>query len=170
VIEVSTGDGTPDGPGERDEAAVSQFVERFSSVLIEAGWPRMAARVFVVLMASEPGKLTAAELAERLQISPAAVSGAVRLLIQLDLISRVREPGSRRDFYILEEDVWYHVITRRIQVMTRWGDQLASGRDAAGKGTEAANRLDDMIAFFLFLRDELPELMERWHNRHAQQP
>jgi DNA-binding transcriptional ArsR family regulator len=170
VIEVSTGDGAPDGPGARDEAAVSQFVERFSSVLIEAGWPRMAARVFVVLMASESGKLTAAELAERLRISPAAVSGAVRLLIQLDLISRIREPGSRRDFYLLEEDVWYHVITRRIHVMTRWGDHLGFGRDAVGKGTEAADRLDDMIAFFQFMRDELPELMERWHNRHASKP
>jgi DNA-binding transcriptional ArsR family regulator len=168
VIEVSTG--TPDRPEERDEAAVSRFVERFSSVLIEAGWPRMAARVFVVLVASESGKLTAAELAERLQISPAAVSGAVRLLIQLSLISRVREPGSRRDYYVLEEDVWYHVITRRINVMTRWGDQLAVGRDAAGKGTEAADRLEDMMGFFNFLRDELPEMMERWRRASPARP
>jgi hypothetical protein len=167
VIDVSTGDGTVSGPGERDEAAIAQFVERFSSVLIEAGWPRMAARVFVVLVASESGRLTAAEIAQRLRISPAAVSGAVRLLIQLDLISRVSEPGSRRDYYVLEEDVWYHVIQRRIQVMTRWGDHLGFGRDAVGRNSEAGARLSDMMAFFHFMRDQLPELMERWREQRS---
>ena len=41
----------------------------------------MPARVFSALLATDSGRLTAAELAERLQISPAAVSGAVRYLI-----------------------------------------------------------------------------------------
>jgi predicted ArsR family transcriptional regulator len=45
-----------------------------------AGFPPMPARVFVALLIAEDGRLSAAELAERLRISPAAVSGAVRLL------------------------------------------------------------------------------------------
>ena len=57
----------------------------------------MPARVFAALLATDSGRLTAAELAELLQISPAAVSGAVRYLTQVGMVHREREPGSRRD-------------------------------------------------------------------------
>jgi DNA-binding transcriptional regulator GbsR (MarR family) len=67
---------------ERDDAAVGRFVERFAAILEDSGVPRMPARVFVGLLATDSGSLTAAELAERLQASPAAISGAVRYLAQ----------------------------------------------------------------------------------------
>ena len=86
--------------------AVSRFVERFAMTLEESGVPRMPARVFVTLLATDSGALTAAELAERLQVSPAAILGAVRYLIQVDLITRERDPGSRRDRYQVFDDAW----------------------------------------------------------------
>ncbi|MFD1046977.1 CoA-transferase, partial [Kibdelosporangium lantanae] len=42
---------------------------------------------------------------ELLQVSPAAISGAVRYLTTVNMISREREPGSRRDSYALNPDV-----------------------------------------------------------------
>lgn len=165
MIEEST-DGAVQ-PNGRDERAVSQFVERFSSILVEAGWPRMAARAFITLVASENGRLTAAELADRMQASPAAISGAVRFLIQLDLASRQREPGSRRDFYVVDEDVWYQVIERRVAAMAKWGDYLAGGLAAVGEETAAGARLSDMVAFFDFLRVQMPTFMRQWHEQRG---
>ena len=75
----------------RDPAVVSRFVERFAQVFVEAGMPRIASRIFVALVATDSGRLTAAELAEQLRASPAAISGGVRYLIQVDLVSRERE-------------------------------------------------------------------------------
>jgi len=43
----------------------------------------MAARVLFAIMCAEADALTAAQIGERLGISPAAVSGAVRYLIQI---------------------------------------------------------------------------------------
>jgi DNA-binding transcriptional ArsR family regulator len=166
VIEASTS-GSADERRGRDETAVSQFVERFSSVLVEAGWPRMPARAFVTLLASETSALTAADLAARLRVSPAAISGAVRYLLQLDLVSRDREPGSRRDVFRVDDDVWYHVINRRLGVMTKWGDQLSGGLAAVGSDTPAAGRLADMIDFFEFVQVVIPEAMERWRDKHG---
>ena len=59
-----------------------RFVEHFALLLDEAGVPRMPARVFAAILADDAGRLTAGELAERLQVSPAAISGAVRYLTQ----------------------------------------------------------------------------------------
>jgi DNA-binding transcriptional ArsR family regulator len=166
VIEASTSDSAGERRG-RDETAVSQFVERFSSILVEAGWPRMPARAFVTLLAGETSALTAADLAERLRVSPAAISGAVRYLLQLDLVSRDREPGSRRDVFRVEDDVWYHVISRRIMAMTKWGDQLNVGLAAVGSDSPAADRLAEMIDFFEFLQVLIPEAMERWRDKRG---
>ena len=41
---------------------------------------RMPARAFAAILAADDGRRTAAELAELLEVSPAAVSGAVRYL------------------------------------------------------------------------------------------
>ena len=154
--------------GNRDDAAVSAFVERFSSLLVDTGWQRMPARVFVTLLASESAALTAAELAERLMVSPAAISGAVRFLLQLDLASRDREPGSRRDLFRVDTDVWYRVIERRLSATSKWGDQLDAGRTAVGSDSLAHERLSEMISFFQFLDEEIPLMMARWRERRDQ--
>lgn len=81
------------------EPEVMTFVERFAAEVVKAGTQRMPARVFAALPASEEGALSSAEPGERLQVSPAAVSGAVRHLAQVGMLVREREPGSRRDRY-----------------------------------------------------------------------
>ncbi|HEY7015122.1 MAG TPA: hypothetical protein VH480_20330, partial [Streptosporangiaceae bacterium] len=67
----SIGAGGGEGGPERNGTEVSRFVERFAAVLTEAGIPRMPARVFAALLATDSGRLTAAELAAQLQASPA---------------------------------------------------------------------------------------------------
>src|SRR5690606_26239492 len=94
-------------PGQEYGPETAAFVERFASDMTEAGMQRMAARVFACLMTAPGAVLSAAELAERLRVSPAAVSGAVRYLSQIHLVSRERQPGSRRELYRLHPDVWY---------------------------------------------------------------
>jgi DNA-binding transcriptional regulator GbsR (MarR family) len=143
---------------------VDRFIERFAGVLVEGGVPRMPARVFALLLASDAGRMTAAELAEALQVSPAAVSGAVRYLIQTSLIERVREPGSRRDVYRLGDDPWYEAIYRRERLLTRWERALSEGVEAVGPDTPAGHRLQDSAAFFAFLQQELPALLARWRE------
>ena len=55
---------------------IDRFVERFSALLVDGGMPRMPARVFSRVLAEDSGQLTAAEIAERLDVSPAAVSAS----------------------------------------------------------------------------------------------
>src|SRR5258708_36632912 len=78
----------------RDRAAVGKFVERFASVLVEAGIPRMPARVFAALLATDSGRPTAAELSDQLQASPAARSGGVRHRVTVCMLSREVDPGA----------------------------------------------------------------------------
>jgi predicted transcriptional regulator len=152
---------------ERDQHAVLRFVERFAAVLADAGMARMPARVFAALLATDSGRLTAAELAELLRASPAAISGAVRYLVQLNLAAREREPGSRRDHYRVLDDVWYEAALRRDQMITRWENEAREGVAALGAGTPAGARIAETLAFFEFVQGELPTILKRWRERKA---
>lgn len=149
------------------EAESLTFVERFAAELVEAGMQRMAARVFAALLASEEGALSSAELGERLRISPAAVSGAVRYLAQVGMISREREPGSRRERYRMHTDQWYETFSRRDQVLVRWENTLRAGVEALGPGTPAGQRIAETAAFFEFIHKEMLGMMDRWREHKA---
>lgn len=152
----------------RDAEAVSRFVESFAAQLVEAGMARMPARVFAALLSSDEGSMTSAELAEQLRISPAAVSGAVRYLAQTHMVSREREPGSRRERYRVHGDQWYEALTNREAVIKRWEGALREGVTSLGPGTPAGRRLSETLAFFEFLEGELAALMERWRVHRDQ--
>ncbi|MBA8822723.1 putative transcriptional regulator [Saccharopolyspora lacisalsi] len=151
----------------RDEDVVARFVERFALDLSDAGMPRMAARVFTGLLVSEGGRCTAAELAELLRISPASVSGAVRYLTQVGLVSRERDPGQRRDHYRVHDDTWYESLAQRDEQLAHWERTLADGVEAVGADSRAGRRIDETREFFAFLRDELPALLDKWRRQRA---
>jgi predicted transcriptional regulator len=154
-------------PAPRDERAVGPFIERFAAVLVEAGIPPMPARVFAALLVTDSGRLTAAGLTELLGASPAAISGAVRYLTQVGMIGREREPGSRRDVYLLRNDLWYEMTLGRDQVLTHWASAARDGAEILGPQTPAGRRLADSHDFFVFVQQELPALLERWRARQA---
>src|SRR6516162_5901133 len=106
LMAVGEGDAAASGaglPGASDE--VLAYVERFASVLVAAGIPVMSARILAALHVTDSGRLSAAELGGMLQISPAAVSGAVRYLSGIGLVHKERVPGSRRDYYRMPPNV-----------------------------------------------------------------
>ncbi|MGW3096262.1 GbsR/MarR family transcriptional regulator [Streptomyces sp. NPDC001102] len=146
----------------RDPEAVSKFVESFAAQLVEAGMQRMPARIFSALLASDEGAMTSAELGEQLQISPAAVSGGVRYLAQQHMVSREREPGSRRERYRVHSNQWYEALTNREAVVKRWEGALREGVSSLGAGTPAGRRMAETLAFFEFVDGEIAAMMERW--------
>ncbi|MFF0751406.1 GbsR/MarR family transcriptional regulator [Streptomyces sp. NPDC004267] len=132
-----------------------------------AGMQRMASRVFAALLASETASMTSAELAEALKISPAAVSGAIRYLSQVGMVSRERDPGTRRERYVLHNELWYETFTRRDQVLTRWEALLREGSATLGPDTAAGRRTAETAEFFAFLHGEIGGIMDRWRALKA---
>ena len=151
----------------RNSTAVRQFIQRFGSLLADAGMPRMPARIFAALLTTDSSRLTAEELAGLLQVSPAAVSGGVRYLVQVGLVSRETEPGSRRHVYVLPDNVWHEVLRVRDGIMMRWADAMRGGADVLGAATPAGARLAESALYFEFVSKELPALLDRWEDFKA---
>jgi DNA-binding transcriptional regulator GbsR (MarR family) len=152
---------------QRDGAVVRQVIQRFGSLLADAGMPRMPARIFAALLTTDSSRLTAEELAGLLQVSPAAVSGGVRYLIQVGLASRETQPGSRRHVYVLPDNVWHEVLRVRDGIMMRWADAMRGGAEVLGAGTPAGARLAESAMYFDFISKELPAVLDRWEDYKA---
>ena len=153
----------------RDERAVSAYVERLGDALTDAGMPRLASRVFARLLADADGRMTASELTEALDVSPAAVSGAVRYLTQTYLIGKERERGSRRDVYVVQADAWHGAMLSRDRVLAQIETSLRAGVPAVGGlDTEAGRRLQLSVAFLEFLGDRLGAIEGEWAARKAE--
>ena len=149
--------------------AQHRFVERFGSALTEAGLQRLPARVFAALLAKDDGRMTAAELGDVLSVSPASVSGAVRYLQQMRMIHREREPGSRRDVYVVADDAWHDVMMNSANIYAPLTQSLSEGVDeVGGRGTTAGDRLALSVAFLEFVTEEMHQLSERWDKRRAE--
>jgi DNA-binding transcriptional regulator GbsR (MarR family) len=143
-------------------------VERFAQTLEMSGMPRMAARVFAYVLAEDSDRYTAAELAEGLRVSPAAISGAVRYLVDARLLFREREPGMRGDlFRVYDDDVWSAIMAARVPVL----DQFVAGIDEAirlvGADGPGGHRLVETREFFRFMQQQMGLMMERWRRERA---
>ncbi|MDF1602371.1 MarR family transcriptional regulator [Nocardioides sp. YIM 152315] len=138
-------------------------VERVGAALTAAGLARLPARVFAALLVDDDGRMTSAELVEELAISPAAVSGSVRVLEQLGWSRRERERGSRRDLYAVDDDAWRSALLQGDQ--TYAAIEAAFAAAASGASPAARDRLELSREFLVFVREELGTLAERWEAR-----
>lgn len=152
----------------RDEDAVRRYAENLALTLVQLGIQRMPARVFAALTVSDSGRMTAAELASWLEVSPAAISGAVRYLDQVGLVAKEREPGERRDHYRIYDDFWFASYLKRDRMMRMWRDATVEGVSTVGPDTPAGRRLAHMADFLDFMVKEIPALFDRWHQERAQ--
>ena len=142
----------------------ADFIERFSAAMVESGMPRMAARVFALLLCRDDGTATAGELSSELQASAAAISGAVRYLIQVHLVARTHRPADRRDVYRLLGDNWYEMVGNREREIAQWAQLSREGGALIGPDTRAGRRLIETARFFDYMGREWAALMERWRS------
>ena len=146
-------------------------VERFAQILNGSGMPRMASRVFAYILAEDSDRYTAADLAEGLRVSPAAISGALRYLLDTRMIFKEREPGTRADLYrIYDDDVWSAIMNARIPLLKHYEDAISQVIGHVGVGSRGAQRLAETRDFFAFIREEMTDAMARWPAYRAKRP
>ena len=158
----------PQPLSESERATLLKVVERLGIIMAESGIPRMPARVFAYILAEDAEMYTAGELAEGLGVSPAAISGAVRYLVQTGLVSKERMPGKRADHYrIDDDDVWGGMLGQRGPVLQRWAVAFEDAAADLGHERPGARRLDEGRLFFEFMIEDQRDMVERWHAYRA---
>ncbi|MFI8184278.1 helix-turn-helix domain-containing protein [Actinacidiphila glaucinigra] len=144
----------------RDAEAVAEYEETFTTVMMASGLNKMGARVLTCLFTTDAGSLTAAELTERLQVSPASISKAIAFLESQSLVRRERDER-RRDRYLVDDELFYQATI----ASARANDQLVAtarqGVAVLGPDTPAAARLENIARFLDFISESITRAAEQ---------
>ncbi|GAA3505711.1 helix-turn-helix domain-containing protein [Streptomyces prasinosporus] len=149
----------PEGHG-RDAEAVRAYEETLTTVFIASGTPKMMARVMACLTLTDTDSLTAAELAQRLQVSPASVSKAITFLEGQGLVRRERDER-RRERYGIDDDIWYQSMMASARATAQIAETSRSGVGIMGPGTPAATRLENAARFLDFISEATARAAEQ---------
>ncbi len=147
-------------PHGRDAEAVREYEEMFTTVLMASGLPKMMARVMACLSLTDSGSLTASELVQRLQVSPASVSKAVTDLESQGLVRRERD-DRRRERYIVDDDVWYQSMMASARSTAQLVEMARQGVGVLGSRTPAGARLENIARFLDFVSESLARAAEQ---------
>jgi DNA-binding transcriptional regulator GbsR (MarR family) len=139
----------------RPTQSARAFAEQFATLLAGTGLPRMSARVFVCLLTCDSGSLTAAELVRQLQVSPASVSKAIGYLEAMELVVRTPDAGSRRERYVIVDDVWLRAWRADTGAHVQVAAAAQRGAEILGADTPAGTRLRKMGQFFASLSEQM---------------
>ncbi|MET9339170.1 helix-turn-helix domain-containing protein [Nonomuraea sp. NPDC003804] len=164
----------PHGDHGRDPRAVQDFTESFTDLLVQQGLPQMTARVLACLYITDSGALTAAELVQRLRVSPASISHAVTFLEQQGLLTRERVPGGRRERYLIDDEIWLRSTLAAVQANDALEAASQRGAEILGVATPAGVRFKSSAEFLHLVTESLGKAMEQWRQslaaRSAQHP
>ena len=138
----------------RDAEAVREYEETFTTVLIQSGTPKMMSRVLACLYISDAGSLTASELVQRLQVSPASISKAIAFLESQGLVRRERDER-RRERYVVDDDIWYQSMMASVRGTAYLAETARQGVSILGSGTPAAARLENTARFADFVSESI---------------
>jgi DNA-binding transcriptional regulator GbsR (MarR family) len=144
------------------------FIERLGAALTSAGLARLPSRIFAAVLVDDDGRMTAAELAEALGVSPAAVSGAVKYLDGVGMVRRERERGSRRDVFVVDDEAWHDTLLQADNIYSPMIAALERGIEDLGPDDPAQQRLRVSREFMRFILDELHGINSRWTTRRKE--
>jgi DNA-binding transcriptional regulator GbsR (MarR family) len=142
--------------------------EKLTDALVASGLTRTSSRVLACLCTTHGGGLTAAELTQRLHVSPASISKAVGDLEAMNLIRREQDHRRRRDRYTVDNEIWYRGLLASAQLNTNLADIARQGAEALGRSTPAGARMEAMSQFFEHVGRETIAAAQRY--RHILRP
>ncbi|MGI5525156.1 helix-turn-helix domain-containing protein [Micromonospora sp. CA-259024] len=157
----------------RDAEAVAEYEETFTTVLMASGLNKMASRVLTCLFTTDAGSLTASQLAQRLQVSPASISKAIAFLESQSLVRRERD-DRRRDRYVVDDELFYQATIATARANDQLVETARQGVAILGAHTPAAARLESIARFLDFISECIVRAAEQarevLHTQRATPP
>jgi DNA-binding transcriptional regulator GbsR (MarR family) len=127
------------------------------------GLQPITGRVFAWLLVCDPAEQTAAALAEAMDASKGAISGATSMLVRLRLVDRLRVRGERADRFRLRPGAWDDSINdpgaHQARALIAQGLQALAGEPAPRRA-----RLEELDRFYAWWEERMPVLLQEWQE------
>jgi DNA-binding transcriptional regulator GbsR (MarR family) len=149
---------------------IADFIERMGLALESDGLPRIAGRIFGLLLVSEDCR-SLDDLAEALGVSKGSVSTNARLLEQRGVLERNSRPSDRRDYYRIPPDLFSHTMAQRLAHWQRFHEAIGEAQSSLPiRSRKVRDRLAEYEAAYAFMSDVIQEGLARWRDKREHRP
>ena len=140
----------------------AHFIERMGLALEADGLPRIAGRIFGLLLVSEDAR-SLDDLARELRVSKGSVSTNARMLEQRAVLERISRPGDRRDYYRVPPDLFSHTMAQRVARWQRFHEAIGAARTSLPiRSPEVLERLEEYQEAYAFMSQVITEALAQW--------
>lgn len=144
------------------DALTAHFIESMGLTLESEGLPRIAGRIFGLLLVSENAQ-SLDDLAAELQVSKGSVSTNTRLLEQRGVLERVSRPADRRDYYQVPADLFRRTMAQRLARWQRFHEAIGAARTTLPiRSPEVLQRLQEYEEAYAYMSEVIREALWRW--------
>jgi DNA-binding transcriptional regulator GbsR (MarR family) len=144
------------------DGQTAHFIERMGLALESDGLPRIAGRIFGLLLVSEDAR-SLDELAAELKVSKGSVSTNARLLEQRGVLERMSRPADRRDYYRLPPDLFSHTMAQRLTRWQHFHEAIGAARTSLPiSSPQVLERLEEYEEAYAFMSQVISEALARW--------
>jgi len=137
-----------------------QFIERIGLLTESEGLPRIAGRIFGLLLVT-PGECSLDDMAETLGVSKASISTDARRLEHFGIVVRTSRPGDRRDYYAIAPNALRQSLERKLNGMRQFLEILHDGRDLPDATPEVRERVEEWEAWHENAIDDVTALLAK---------
>ena len=128
------------------------------------GTPKMTGRVLGWLLVCDPTEQTAAQLAEALDASKGAISGATATLVRSRLVERLHVRGERADRFRLRPEAWDDQVRNREEANVARA-LISLGLEALdGASADRRARLEELDVFYAWWQERMETLWDEWQE------
>jgi DNA-binding transcriptional regulator GbsR (MarR family) len=144
------------------DAQTAKFIERMGLALESDGSPRIAGRIFGLLLVSDDAR-SLDDLAAELRVSKGSVSTNARLLEQRGILERLCRPADRRDYYRVPRDLFSHTMAQRVARWERFHEAIGEARTTLPiESREVLDRLEEYEAAYAYMSQVIGEALAHW--------
>src|SRR5688572_6950328 len=144
------------------DTSTTHFIERMGLALESDGLPRIAGRIFGLLLVSEDA-LSLDDLAAELRVSKGSVSTNARLLEQRGVLEQMSRPADRRDYYRVPPDLFSHTMAQRLARWQRLHEAIGAARTSLPiRSREVLERLEEYEEAYAFMSHVISDALARW--------
>ena len=145
-------------------AARDEFVERIGVISQDEGLPRIAGRLFGLLL-YEGRAFSFSDLAAKLGVSRGSISTSARMLADKGLIERVGRPGDRQDYYRLADDAFEGLLQGAAERAARARQSIEKALTTMPEGEAGSrDRVRRYAAFYAAVESGLRHAAERMED------
>lgn len=143
---------------------MDEFVERMAVAMEADGLPRIAGRIFALLLLSEDA-LSLDAIAGATGASKASASVNTRLLEQRGLIERVSLQGDRRDYYRSVSNLFVRTMEQRLAKWQRFHEIVNDGINKLDLSPVIRGRMKNFETEYESVREVLSAALQRCQAR-----